>query len=87
MGNAIADEPITGSKLRHEQIETASVEKLSLEGIDPKAEWPIDEARERALVRKMGTSNKFHTMYADFNRSQTRSLALCYLHYYFYRSN
>jgi hypothetical protein len=56
MGDAIADEPITGSKLRQEQIETASVEKLNLEGIDPKAEWPIDEKREKALLRKMGTS-------------------------------
>jgi hypothetical protein len=58
MGDAIADEPIAGSKIRAHQIETASVEKLNLEGVDPKAEWPIDEKREKALLRKMGIAPK-----------------------------
>jgi hypothetical protein len=58
MGDAIADEPITGSKIREHQIETASIEKLNLEGVDPKAEWPIDEKREKALLRKMGIAHK-----------------------------
>ena len=53
MGDVVSDEPITGTKIRKEHVE-ASIEKLSLEGIDPKAEWPIDEKREKALVRKMG---------------------------------
>ena len=55
MGDVVSDEPISGTKLRKEHVETASLEKLSLEGIDPKAEWPIDEKREKALVRKMGS--------------------------------
>ena len=54
MGDVVSDEPITGSKIRKEHVETASIEKLTLEGIDPKAEWPIDKKREKALVRKMG---------------------------------
>lgn len=54
MGDVVSDEPITGSKVRKDHVETASIEKLGLEGVDPKAEWPIDEVREKALVRKMG---------------------------------
>jgi len=37
MGDVVSDEPITGTKIRKEHVET-SIEKLSLEGIDPKAE-------------------------------------------------
>ena len=82
MGDAVADEPITGSKIRQEQIETASVEKFSLEGIDPHAEWPIDEKREKALVRKMG---KMDENIGLISRHQACPLALYYLYYHFHR--
>jgi len=56
MGGAIAGEPISGSKFRQEQIELASVEKLNLDGIDTNAESPVDQMREKALVRKLRRS-------------------------------
>lgn len=65
MGDVVSDEPITGSKVRKEHVETTSIEKLSLEGIDPKAEWPIDEKKEKALVRKMGIPSSKSTLISD----------------------